>query len=366
MANYKPLKIKGKTPENLAKNEDNEDDFEVELLDSDDDFDPNLGLEDDEEEQDSNETEEQEEDNEDEDSEETSEEDDRVGNSEDDSDDEEAEEEEEKPRGPRENDRIRSLIEERNREREAVKRERQERLKLQKQMVEMQKNTVKVTSSTLKDNITGIKKQMVQAKQADDEETYIDLQERLNKAQIDLLALESWTPPEVEEIEEESVDDKKPKSIDEAPKAVRDWADKNSWFKNPATVEDRKRQREAIAYSEVLASEGYSIDSEEFFEMIDERLQKLGLAKPQKNKVESKNTNSNSSDGRKKKKISQTVQGASRTPASSTKSKTKVVLTPEQQKIADLYGISYKEYAEELLLIEQSEKAGKRMTTLKR
>jgi hypothetical protein len=230
-------------------------------------------------------------------------------------------------------------------------------------MNDLQKSTVATSISILKDNLKGIKKQMLQARESDNNEEYIELQERLNKTQMDLVALESWKPEEIEEPKEDKTP--KTKSLEEAPQSVRDWANKNTWFKNPATPEDRKRQREAVTYSETLIMEGYDIESPEFFKMIDDRLVKLGLAKEDKTSVKSKSKDKDSSEGRKKAKISQTVQGASRTPASRKKSKNKVTLTPEQQKIAELYGMTHLEYAKELLEIEKSEKAGKRMTTLK-
>ena len=340
MANYKPLQIQAKQPKDITeKSEEFEDNYEIELSEEDEFADDNLGFEDDD----------QDEEEIIEDSEEVIE--------------EETEEpkpvEKEKTTSKRENDRIRSLIEERNSEREFLNKAKEENLVLKKQMLELQKNTVKSSIGVLKDHISGLKKQMVLAKDTDETESFIDLQEKLNKAQLDLSALESWNPPEIKEkVETKS---------SEIPEVVKDWMEENPWFRMPISDSDKKMQRAAVIYSERLTEMGYDIKTKEYFEALDEYMVSKGfdvtvVAKKESDDVESKNEIS--SEGRKKKKISQTIQGASRKPVTSQKSKTKIVLSTQQQSIADLYGMSYAEYARELLRVEQSEKAGKRMTTL--
>lgn len=379
----KNLQVKTKKPENLAVDED---DLEIELLgDEEDQFNPNLGLEDDDEEfeddvkweneaydedEDEFDDEENADETHDENEETDEEEDDGVENSEDGSNDEEDDETSEENRGPRENARIRQLVEERNKERERVKQERIERHKLQKQLVETQKNTIETSKNVLGQQIESYQAQMVTAQENDDNAKYVELQSKLNKAQFDLTAVEAWVAPEVsDEPDFSDLEDNSSggvKSLADAPATVQEWANRNAWFENPVSPKDKERQAEAVAYSQVLATKGYSVESEEFFDMIDKRLEKLGLAKAKKNKVKSKNKDKTSSKRRKKKKISQTVQGASRTPSSRKKSKkNKVTLTAEQQNIARIMGMSNKEYAQELLLIEKAEQAGKRMTTLK-
>lgn len=359
------LNVNATKPKSISKTED-EDELEVELLEEEneldqDEDDADLFLEDLEEEQ-----EEQEEDDELE-TEEVDEEDEIESEEEEDFDDDEDDEDEEV--STRENDRIRSLIEAQKVKDLQLKKEKAERKKLQEQMISLQKTTKESTTNVLKNHIQALKSQMVQAQQNDDSETYIDLQEQLNKTQMDLVALESWEPPEIEEEveEEETVQQNQAADMDisKAPASVQNWVSKNPWFRTPKSPKDVKRQKEAIAYSQILASEGYSMESEEFFTLVDGRLEQLGLAKSKKNKVKSKNNKTSSKRRKNKKKISQTVQGASRNSRSKTQSKkNKVTLTPEQQNIASLYGMSNEEYALELLKIEKSENEGKRMTTL--
>ena len=117
--------------------------------------------------------------------------------SEDDSDDEEDDETPQKGRGPRENARIRQLVEERNKERNRVKEERIKAHKLQKQLVETQKNTIETSKNVLGQQIESYQDQMVTAQENGDNAKYVELQSKLNKAQMDLVAVEAWTPQEV-------------------------------------------------------------------------------------------------------------------------------------------------------------------------
>lgn len=343
------LNIKETKPKNLKN--DNEDDFEIELMEeSEDSFED---FEDDFEEEDVDDSEMDSE-------EEVVEEDNFEDEDEDDfEDDDEDEEEASAKPNSRENDRIRSLVEARKVTETRLAQEKEKRKELEKRMIALQKTSQETSINLLKNNLTAVKKQMIKAQEEGNAETIIDLQEQLSKTQMDLAALESWEVPKLSEDEEDDV--KQPIPYD-----AQLWLGKNKWFQNPVTPRDKKRQKEAIKYSEMLIEEGYSYETPEFYEMVDNRLEKLGLANAKKNKVKSTKSSSDKTEGRKtqKKKISQTVQGASRTPASKSSSRKKITLTPEQQKIARLYDMTYAEYAAELMKIEASAKGGKRMTTL--
>lgn len=340
------LKINRKPQKDISGVNSEED---VEILFEDDDFNPNLGLDDDDDDFEIAEEEDNEEEYED------TEEDD-LGEGDD---EEEAEEPEEKPRGKRENDRIRTLIEERNRERDATRKAREENLSLQKQMVEMQKKTVESTKGVLKNHVDSLKAQMAQAHENDDTKTYVDLNSQLTKAQTDLAALEAWEAPEIpKEIPEEKHND--------TPQAFMDWSYDNPWFAKPESRDDRIKKQEAIDYSETLVKKGYSMETKEFFDMIDDHIDSLGLAEEKPNEVKSKQKSEKSSKRRKKSKISQTVQGASRTTASKKKSnKNKIVFTKSDLELIDALGLTPAEYAEEMIRLEKTKKTGSRMTPLK-
>lgn len=352
------LKIKTNKPKNLSQDveEDLLDDEEFELEDLEDDLEEDLEEEDEKDFEEDDSEEDIEEEDEKDPEEADSEEDDLEESEEDDSEDDS----EEESQGPRENDRVRSVIEQRNKERDLRIKEHNRRIATEKKMQEMQKSMVENSIKTLKDQKDLLKKQLVQAQTEDDHATAIDIQEKLNEVSVNLMAFESWKP---EELTEEPIEIKED-SFESAPQTVKNWAAKNPWFRNPTTPEEKLKQGEAIKYSEELANAGYSLESEEFFKKIDNHLKSKGLASESENKVESKNKDS--SKRRKKKKISQTVQSASRTPTSKkNSSKRKVVLNAEQKRIAEVMGITELEYAKSLLEVENAEKTGSRMTTLK-
>lgn len=337
----------------------------------DSDFEIVLSKEDDEDSEDDivvddlNEDEEEEEENEDEDWDTEEDSDEEFEDDEDEEEDDSDEElEKTEKKSKRENDRVRTLVEQRKATEAALEKERKEKLALRTQMIELQKATQKTNTNLLTNHIKSLKGQMVKAQEDGEVEQLIDLQEQLNKTQMDLNQLENWKPEEITEAEKRAATHK----VEPTPMAAQDWFEDNPWFQNPQTKQDRKRQREAIAYADILVDEGYSLESEALYEMVNERLEKLGLANTDENDVESKKSSKKSSKGRKtsKKRISQTVQGASRSPNSrkNKSSRKKIILSPEQQRIAALCGMSNQEYAQELIKIEQSKKSGQRMTPI--
>lgn len=351
----KDLEIKAKIPKALGEDAQDEDenDFEIDMED-DEDEDLEVSMGDD-----------------DEDIEDEEEPEDKPKAK--DEEDDEDEDIEEAPRGSRENDRIRTLVEQRNKEREERKKDRDKTRELEKKLIETQKATVATNKALLEKNIKFIKSSLVKAQEAGEHETQVNLQEELNKSQLDLAALNSWKEPVLPEADDDDIEEfEEPKqtqqdAINTAPKATRKWLKNNEWFTNPKSKKDARKQKEAIAYSKILVEdEGLSLEDEELYQKVDERLEMLGLASSDKDSVKSGGKSSNSEEGRKtRKKISQTVQGVSRTSASRSNSSPKTyVLTAEQRKIADLYGIPYKEFAKEAAKLERAEKAGQRMVEI--
>lgn len=278
--------------------------------------------------------------------------------------DEDEDEDEEVEVRSRENDRIRSLVESEKILESKINEEIKEKYEIKKKLIETQKTARDTNVAILEGHVKLLKMQMAKAQEEGDSNSFVDLNEQMAKALADVKALKTWEPETLEEPKEfKKKEQKEQVDVASAPAAAKKWLGKNSWFTNPQSPRDIKRQKEAIVYGQILESDGYSLESEDYFRMLDKRLEKLGLAKSKKSNVNSKES---SDEGRKteKRKISQTVQGASKVAQSKQNSKNKVTLTVEQQKIADLYGMSYAEYARELLKIENAKKNGQRMTTL--
>lgn len=279
--------------------------------------------------------------------------------------DEDEEDDEEIEFKSRENDRVRSLVEQEKILSSKLNEEIKEKYEIKKQLIETQKTARDTNVSILESHVKSLKSQMAKAQEEGESSLFVDLNEQMTKALNDIKALQSWKPEVLEEPKEyKRKEEKVQADVNDAPETAKNWLKRNSWFTNPKNPKDVKRQKEAIVYSQILESDGYSMDSDDFFKMIDKRLDKLGLAKNKKVDVESKES---SDEGRKteKRKISQTVQSSSRVAQSKQQNpKKKIVLSPEQRRIADLYGISYVDYAKELYKIETSKKGGSRMTTL--
>lgn len=271
-------------------------------------------------------------------------------------------------RNSRANARVRQAVSEKNEAQRIAQEALEAKEEAQAQLVEFQKQTVKSNIDILKNQIESLKVQLTKAHSEGDHSSVVDLQTKLSDAQLQLKSYESWKPEEKQKPKEETETTAKP-STETPPVEFLEWSEQNPWFENPKSKLDRDKQAEAILYSQKLALEGYSLEDEELYEMVDKRLEKLGLAKTTTNRVKSKKpkdkTSKVTSSKRRKKKISQTVQGASRTSSKkSTLNKNKVTLTPEQMKIAELYGISYEDYAKEVLKIQKADEKGARMTTL--
>jgi hypothetical protein len=378
-----------KKPESIIKTTENDtggldvsfkqpspEDFEEELLLDDQDDDDDVKWELAEEEQDDELQEEEDEEDEEDDS------DDEMVDSEDDSEGKEDEEENEgfedadeeseevsHSRGPRENKRIRNLVSEKNELKAKMEKERQDRLALQKQLQELQKATVESNKTLLKDNIETIKGQIKTAMNEGDHDQVIELQSKMSDYQLQLKAQESWKPEEIVEEPQQQQN--------ELPEAFLDWESQgNEWFRNPRNATERQMQQEAVMYANVLEQQGLTVNDEEFYTMVSDRLDKLGLASSNTKRVKSDTTDKKSSKGRKttqstkpkNKKISQRVQGGSRTPAKSTRTKksqeNKVTLTPEQISLAETLGITPREYAQEVLKIQRSQQKGNKMTSI--
>lgn len=282
-------------------------------------------------------------------------------------------------------ERVRQVVAQKNAARAKLIAERKEKIEIQNKMIETQEKTVQTSKAFLENHIQAIKKLLKKAHEESNNDEIVELQEQLNEAQLNMSVFDSWKKPEALKFDENDFKDLPEEDPEEvaskdqdplltAPKAVRDWASKNTWFRNPKTDKDKERLEEAILYASVLDKKGIKMDSPEYFKMIDKRLKSLGLAEESEDDVESNKTSSktenNESEGRKaknvvqKKKVTQTVQSANRgttSQGSPKSSKNKIVLTKAQQEMADRLGISYRDYALEIRKMEDAEKRGERM-----
>jgi hypothetical protein len=137
--------------------------------------------------------------------------------------------------------------------------------------------------------------------------------------------------------EESPISEEQPE-IDEyaqpSPKAQA-WASKNDWF-----GQDRIMTNVALSIHENLANEGFDLNSDEYYNELDDRL-KQELPNKFKN-VEADQ------------KPVQTVASPSRTTSSGRKPSNRVELSPSEQRLAKRLGVSFKDYAIQKARLQKS------------
>ena len=132
----------------------------------------------------------------------------------------------------------------------------------------------------------------------------------------------SETQPEIDEYAQPS------------PKAQA-WVSKNDWF-----GQDRIMTNVALSIHENLANEGFDLNSDEYYNELDDRL-KQELPNKFKN-VEADQ------------KPVQTVASPSRTTSSGRKPSNRVELSPSEQRLAKRLGVSFKDYAIQKARLQKS------------
>ena len=137
---------------------------------------------------------------------------------------------------------------------------------------------------------------------------------------------------------ESPIQQQQPQQVQEyaepSPKA-QEWAAKNTWFN-----QDRVATTVALTIHEQLASEGFDLNSDEYYNELDNRL-KEELPNRFKN-VEADQ------------KPVQTVASPSRTTSSGRKPSNRVELSPSEQRLAKRLGVSFKDYAIQKARLQKS------------
>ena len=119
-----------------------------------------------------------------------------------------------------------------------------------------------------------------------------------------------------------------------SPKAQA-WANKNSWF-----GQDRVATTVALTIHEQLAAEGFDLNSDEYYNELDNRL-RSEIPNKFDNNVEAT-------------KPVQTVASPSRTTSTGRKPSNRVELSPSEQRLAKRLGVSFKDYAIQKARLQKS------------
>ena len=160
------------------------------------------------------------------------------------------------------------------------------------------------------------------------EKKYIEASEARSKMDnIQTAPAEEFTLPEGEPQEVQDYAEPSPKA--------QTWAAKNEWF-----GQDRIATNVALSIHENLANEGFDLNSDEYYNELDNRL-KEELPNRFKN-VEADQ------------KPVQTVASPSRTTSSGRKPSNRVELSPSEQRLAKRLGVSFKDYAIQKARLQKS------------
>lgn len=250
--------------------------------------------------------------------------------------------------------RIKELTHARHDERrakEAALREKQELERLTQQILEENrklKEYVKTGEATYKETLQAkseaelemARRKFKEAQESYDTDAIIAAQEALTEAKMRAEAAKNFTPTPLQTRE---VDVQIRQEQPEAPrldeKTLR-WQAKNQWFGTPGYEEVTAF---ALGLHQKLVSTGYSPQQDEYFEQIDARLKRTFPEMYVSNEEEPSRKVAAPT-----KKPATVVAPSSRT----TGAKKVVKLTTTQKAIADKYGLSYEQYANEVLKLE--------------
>ena len=137
---------------------------------------------------------------------------------------------------------------------------------------------------------------------------------------------------------ESPIQQQQPQQVQEyaepSPKA-QEWAAKNTWFN-----QDRVATTVALTIHEQLASEGFDLNSDEYYNELDNRL-RSEIPNKFDNNVEAT-------------KPVQTVASPSRTTSTGRKPSNRVELSPSEQRLAKRLGVSFKDYAIQKARLQKS------------
>jgi len=192
----------------------------------------------------------------------------------------------------------------------------------------------------IKDKLELARTVYMEAFEEGDKERVLKAQEMLNEAQTDLKIISS-AKENYKEIKEPEPVQQKQRHVQPQRKTdpkAEEWAENNSWF-----GQDNVKTAAALAIDAELKGEGYDPSDKEFYQEIDNRLNKA--FSKDKGEVQERVQENTSSPA-------QVVSGASRLSPSSS---TKVKLSKEDIRLAQKWNIPLEQYAAEKLKVSDAD-----------
>jgi len=205
-----------------------------------------------------------------------------------------------------------------------------------KEVTQVNKLSLDASEKQLTDKLELARTVYMEAFEEGEKEKLLKAQEMLNEAQTDLKAVSS-AKRNYEEIEEVAPVQPQHQPLPQQTTDPRaeEWASKNSWF-----GQDNIKTAAALAIDAELKSEGYDPTDNDFYQEIDNRLNKAFNQESQERVQENPST------------PAQVVSGASRLSPSNS---SKVKLSKEDVRLAQKWNIPLEQYAAEKLKVSDAD-----------
>jgi len=260
-------------------------------------------------------------------------------------------------RKSRAQERIRQLVQEKKDLEAKLRQEQEEKDKISKETSVTKKESLSSQERMIDSSIENTRRELRRAIEDGDVELQLELNDKLQDLKVDkrIVSAQASKFKDVDEDKKENTQ-KQPQQI-QIPEEMQYWLEENTWAINPTSREERKKIALVREISNELIKEGYAETEADFYEELDDQLKKR-FGKSGKDGVESKEDKDSSSrteNAQQDSKKSATVSGSSKTPASR---KGKVVLTPEERRMAKRLGVPEDRYARQKQLRETKMSTG--------
>jgi len=265
---------------------------------------------------------------------------------------EDADEEPKQKELPRSQKRIIQLNAEKKAALEEAEAARQELLEFKRQAAERQKAEHVSRLASAKGNLDRYRKDLKAAKTSMDTDAEVEALERLQQAQVEVMALENYKEPEAEPVKARARAQKsRDEMIESLPTEAKRFAKKHSWF-----LTNNVLTQAALGVSAEIEAEGYSVDEPEYFLEVEKRMAEMYPGRfAKKNKAAAEDNEEETVDEPNKARVKPRSPVAATARTAPTAKKQVVRLSPEDIRLAKYYGMTPQEYAREK---KKSDEAG--------
>lgn len=252
-----------------------------------------------------------------------------------------AKEDDEKKKGRRANRRIRNLANAKNAAEAAAAEERRKRLALEERLRAVETESAKSQEQILTDRLADLKARQVTAMENANYQEASEISQAIADTNLNLQVARrraANVPPARRGPPPQHQQQYQPQP--QAPEAALNWSEDNPWFERPTTQDEAIKADAVRRIALDLVRQGNNPADEEFYEQIDEELQKYFPEKPTKSEGDEVQDHADPTPPRRQPVVGGNARGA----ATVRRGRRKVRLTPQDRRMIDEMGISAEEY----------------------